>query len=182
MHAAGLSNNSNTKNDIQKKQGSMSCFFIWRDITISQIHYIYTYLKTYDTMNRLLYAVLLVTLSVFVNANIADAITYTTAQSGNFYTPSTWAGGVAPKTASNSPDTVIISAGHDVILDNDYQMNLAFNLLQVDGTLRSTTQYICHKTTKRAYSYLPCDFKFIVHVAHAVNIQCAGYLYLRSGI
>ena len=57
----------------------MSCFFIWRDITISQIHYIYTYLKTYDTMNRLLYAVLLVTLSVFVNANIADAITYTTA-------------------------------------------------------------------------------------------------------
>lgn len=90
-------------------------------------------------MNRLLYAVLLITLSVFVNANTANATIYSTAQSGNFYSSATWVGGVAPTNASNNSDTVIISSGHDVILDNDYQMNLAFNLLQVDGTLRTTT-------------------------------------------
>lgn len=90
-------------------------------------------------MNRFLHAVLLITLSVFVNANTANATIYSTAQSGNFYSSATWVGGVAPTNASNNSDTVIISSGHDVILDNDYQMNLAFNLLQVDGTLRTTT-------------------------------------------
>lgn len=94
-------------------------------------------------MNHFLRVAVLSFALALIGATNVNATKYTSIASGNFSASGTWSGGIVPPTITIAGDTIVIASGHDVILDNDLTLTNTSNLLDVQGTLRTTTaQYI----------------------------------------
>lgn len=87
-------------------------------------------------MSRLLRSALLFSAIALLAGNTINATTYTSAQSGNFISASTWVGGIVPPAVLNQQDTIHIVTGHDVTMNNNQALVAPNSLLKVDGILR----------------------------------------------
>ena len=135
-------------------------------------------------MARLLSTLLLIVFAL--QSNQVFSRTYTSLKSGNFSAGTTWVGGIAPPSSSSQPDTIIVSSGHDVILNQNFTVTQPAGFINVLGTLRnfgnSFTLSMLNSSSLWVYGILIVDSMAVNNNLFNINGQATVYSFRCDGL